>query len=206
MNVEEGNILESFITNYKKDKEMLPKNIAEIKYYGLLKTPNQNQLLCYTIVKKYDTKLENITTWNNRKKVLISLLHALKILQNNGYTHTDLNHTNIGWNENYDCIFTDHDKNTLFYTIGCQEIEIDRMFGELRNTRCKCKNKDDKLISVASTYSSFDYKYNILKNSKSLLKSSYFIGGLCEIIFTFLDCPNIVKNIHNILFRENSII
>jgi hypothetical protein len=168
-NSNESKIIDNFITKYNADKVLIPDNIIDIYYYGLLTVPNTQYKFSYFIVPIYETYSDSaISTleYSDKCKIITNLIHCLQTLENNGYIHEDLKITNIGWSP---------------YTYKCKLIDYDQ------NTIHKLLDINNNLV-FTTTYIPL---YLLINNNFSYLDKDislkYHIGGLLNIIFALLN-------------------
>jgi serine/threonine protein kinase len=194
----ESHELNLFINKHELDYKLLPTNIIEIKYYGLLTTPS-NIVLSYCIVKKYHTDISLVLN-NDRYKILASLVNALKTLEEHDYIHADLKSDNIGFDDSYNCIFIDYDVETIMKIRGTYvelKYEWNSTLTYINDTR------------IASTFLPI-YIKNFFHNNIQIIPAKYIkkihIGGLCEIIFRYLKINNILNKIFSLMYHAYNMI
>jgi hypothetical protein len=67
----------------------------------------------YVITRTYETNLKRLDDTVKRLYFILSLCNALNTLYVNNMYHGDLKAENVGFDDKYNCIFIDHDKNTF---------------------------------------------------------------------------------------------
>lgn len=95
---------------YIIDKEKFGTFIPELMYYGNIKgklNSNMLNLTPYTIYKFYDNDFSKLT-FQQKQKLLISVLNTLDYCQKNNYYIYDLKSMNISYDTNFNCVFTSY--------------------------------------------------------------------------------------------------
>jgi hypothetical protein len=99
-------------SSYKTDSTMLPNNVPIILFYGLVHV-NKDLRYHYTIIVHYETDLVSLDEMQ-RIKLLVSLLNAIKKLEEYNCYIYDLQIANIGYNKsNLECVLVCYEGTTI---------------------------------------------------------------------------------------------